>query len=398
MQNKKEKKSEKLLNVLDGMTRVKGMRLMRYINWGHLGKTSLLVGFLFFFCEVLIYYIVLLQCTWPQIETNTKHSSVKVMMLADVHLLGPRFGHWFDKLRREWQMYRTFQTAMTLHNPQVVFILGDIFDEGHQCNEIEFNNYVKRFHSVFSVPENTKLYVVIGNHDIGFHYGISPRLKERFERSFNTSSVEMVTINNNIFILVNSMALHGDNCFLCKPAEDKLKEVSEILKCAKSGSATSNGCKKYKSLPLYSPPIFLQHFPLYRPSDSHCKEPDSAPPRIINEPFREFWDCLARGSTNKVLDYLEPRAVFSGHTHHGCFTIHRNRIPEWTLPSFSWRNKNDPSFVLAAFAPDTFLVSKCYMPKESTVIHLYMIGAFLILMWMYFTRFRYLKGTLYKEK
>ncbi|GIY03056.1 metallophosphoesterase 1 [Caerostris extrusa] len=348
------------------MIRLKGMRFMRCINWWHLGKTSLLVGFLFFLCEVLIYYIVLLQCTWPQIETTTRHSTVKAMLLSDVHLLGPRFGHWFDKLRREWQMYRTFQTAMTLHNPQVVFILGDIFDEGHQCSEVEFNNYVKRFHSVFSVPDNTKLYVVIGNHDIGFHYGISPQLKERFERSFNTSSVEMLVINSNIFVLVNSMALHGDNCFLCKPAEDKLKEISETLQCAKDGGV-SKQCKKYKSLPMYSPPIFLQHFPLYRPSDSHCKEPDSAPSQIINEPFREFWDCLARGSTKK------PRAAFSGHTHHGCFTLHRERIPEWTLPSFSWRNKNDPSFILATFAPDIFKITKCYMPKESTVIRLYML-------------------------
>ncbi|GBM10350.1 Metallophosphoesterase 1 [Araneus ventricosus] len=307
------------------------MRFMRCINWWHLGKTSLLVGFLFFFCEVLIYYVVLLQCTWPQIQTNTKHSTVKAMLLADVHLLGPRFGHWFDKLRREWQMYRTFQTAMTLHNPQVVFILGDIFDEGHQCNEMQFNNYVKRFHSVFSVPEDTKLHVVIGNHDIGFHYGISPQLKDRFEKSFNTSSVELLTINNNIFVLVNSMALHGDNCFLCKPAEDKLKDISEMLRCAKNGGV-GNIVKSTNLLRISPGSIFLQE------------------------------------------------------------------NIEWTLPSFSWRNKNDPSFVLAVFAPDTFLVSKCYMPKESTVIHLYMIGGFLILMWIYFSRYRYFKGTFYKEK
>ena len=46
------------------------------------------------------------------------------MLLADTHLLGPYRGHWFDKLRREWQMHRAFQTAITLHKPEVVFILG----------------------------------------------------------------------------------------------------------------------------------------------------------------------------------------------------------------------------------------------------------------------------------
>ncbi|XP_035227272.1 metallophosphoesterase 1-like isoform X2 [Stegodyphus dumicola] len=379
------------------MLKQRGMRFIRCINWWHIGKTWLLIGFLLFFCEVLIYYIVLLQCTWPQIETNTRHSTVKAALLADTHLLGPRFGHWFDKLRREWQMYRTFQTTMTLHNPQVVFILGDIFDEGYHCSEEEFNNYVKRFHSLFSVPENTKLYVVIGNHDIGFHYRVSRRLKERFEKSFNVSAVEMLTINGNIFVLVNSMALQGDNCFLCKPAEEKLKEIHEKLRCAKI-HPDEEKCKNYSSLPPYSPPIFLQHFPLYRSSDAHCLEPDAAPPEIINEPFRETWECLSKQSTNKILDLLEPRVAFSGHTHHGCFTLHRERIPEWTIPSFSWRNKNDPSFILATFAPDAYMVTKCYMPKESTIVNFYTLGCTAILIWMYFTRYRFFRGAYYKEK
>lgn len=75
-----------------------------------------------------------MQCEWPiltpvtaepLIEYNNE-APVKVMVLADTHLLGQRNGHWFDKLRREWQMHRAFQTAMTLHKPELVFILGDI--------------------------------------------------------------------------------------------------------------------------------------------------------------------------------------------------------------------------------------------------------------------------------
>lgn len=46
------------------------------------------------------------------------------MLLADVHLLGPYTGHWADKLKREWQMHRSFQTAIKLFHPEVVFILG----------------------------------------------------------------------------------------------------------------------------------------------------------------------------------------------------------------------------------------------------------------------------------
>lgn len=139
------------------------------------------------------------------------------MFIADTHLLGPKEGHWFDKLRRsislhvvchlifikkefimnyyfrEWQMYRVFQTMMSIHGPEVVFVLGiyiyidilsqknhyfsliyylgDVFDEGQWCSSTEFENYMRRFYSLFYVPKDTRLYVVAGNHDMGFHYG-----------------------------------------------------------------------------------------------------------------------------------------------------------------------------------------------------------------------------------
>lgn len=49
------------------------------------------------------------------------------MFIADTHLLGPFRGQWFDKLRREWQMYKTFQTAVALHQPEHIFVLGEFF-------------------------------------------------------------------------------------------------------------------------------------------------------------------------------------------------------------------------------------------------------------------------------
>lgn len=105
---------------------------------------------------------------------------------------------------------------------------------------------MNRFKSIFSVSEPTKLYVVSGNHDIGFHYGrvlsltslhcfymvyifvpivITPFLHERFVHSMDAPSVRRVTIRNNHFILLNSMALEGDGCFLCRPTELALNKM-----------------------------------------------------------------------------------------------------------------------------------------------------------------------------
>ena len=104
---------------------------------------------------------------------------------------------------------------------------GDIFDEGLWTNEKEFQNYVSRFQNIFSVPKTIKLYVVSGNHDIGFHYGksllfifnnkeynyvfiilvITPYLNSRFIKYMDTPNIRRVTLRGNHFILINSMAL-----------------------------------------------------------------------------------------------------------------------------------------------------------------------------------------------
>jgi len=62
-------------------------------------------------------------------------------------------------------------------------------------------------------------------------------------------------------------------------------------------------------------------------------------------------DCLSLESSNILLDMLNPRLVLSGHTHHHCLVHHKSPqdgtpIPEYSVPSFSWRNRNDPSFYL----------------------------------------------------
>nr|CAD7194039.1 unnamed protein product [Timema douglasi] len=301
----------------------------------------------------------------------------------------------FHSTFREWQMYRAFQTAMAIHKPDVVFVLGDLFDEGLWCSEKEFKYYVTRFHDLFAVPEGTELYVVVGNHDVGFHYGISPYLQERFSSAFSAPSVKFVTIKGNYFVLINSMAMEGDGCFLCRPAELQLQKISRQLKCTKGVGK----CVKGMELEHYSRPILLQHFPMYRESDADCHEPDQAPEDLKTQKFRERWECLSRESSEVLFDELKPRLIVTGHTHHGCNRIHRKDIHEWTISSFSWRNKDNPSFMLVVVSPNNYALSKCYMPQESTVITTYMVGAAIILIWVMLTYRRLCRRSrLFKKK
>ncbi|KAG7272219.1 hypothetical protein CRUP_035746 [Coryphaenoides rupestris] len=132
----------------------------------------------FFFCEYLIYFPVVLRCAWPQLGHGAGRGSggggggegaqtLRAMVLSDTHLLGAVGGHWFDKLR---QMERGFQTALWLLRPEIVFILGDIFDEGKWSTPTNWDDDVRRFHRMFRHSSDTQLVVLVGNHDIGFHY------------------------------------------------------------------------------------------------------------------------------------------------------------------------------------------------------------------------------------
>lgn len=50
----------------------------------------------------------------------------------------------------------------------------------------------------------------------------------------------------------------------------------------------------------------------------------------------------------QLLWWFKPRLILSGHTHSGCEVLHDNKYPEISVPSFSWRNRNNPSFIMVS--------------------------------------------------
>ena len=97
---------------------------MLWMNCNQLGRTCVHLFtcwlILLLYNEFVIYYVALLKCSWPEVDSvSARAKPLKAMVLADTHLLGPFRGHPWDKLRREWQMERAFQTALTLFDPEV---------------------------------------------------------------------------------------------------------------------------------------------------------------------------------------------------------------------------------------------------------------------------------------
>ena len=191
--------------------------------------------------------------------------------------------------------------------------------------------------------------------------------------------MDLFTVKGVPFVTVNSMAMQDDGCFLCAAAKDKLAKVSKELDCLRNKEACEVDYDFGSE--AYGQPVLLQHFPLFRRSDAHCDEEDGAPPGEKEAVFREDWDCVSRESSRHLLEVVQPRLVLSGHTHHGCRTEHRCRktgqtVPEWSVSSFSWRNRNNPAFLLASISHTDYAISKCFLPRESTVITIYFMAAF----------------------
>lgn len=374
-----------------------------HVNWNYLLKLGLVLVGVVFFCEFFIYYVMLLRCSWPQLNEALKdpkvllpdtYKPVKAMILSDTHLLGSKRGHWFDKLRREWQMHRSFQSVMTIHSPDVVFFLGDLFDEGLWADTQEFRQYITRFDDLFQTPEKTQVYTAVGNHDVGFHYAMTTHLHDRFVNAFHAPAVNLIEIEGNAFVIINSMAMEGDRCSICGSAEHELKRLGRKFRCQEG---EKNKCTPIPNLPPNTRPVLLQHMPLYRQSEEVCAGPDSPPPWEKSVPNREKWECLSKESTNKLFKWLNPRIILDGHTHHGCYVLHGDQVPEWTVASFSWRNRNNPSFLLATFTPNNFAVTKCYLPEESTVIFIYIISGIALLLWIILTRRRFFRNNIYAK-
>ncbi|XP_036060383.1 metallophosphoesterase 1 [Onychomys torridus] len=188
------------------------------------------------------------------------------------------------------------------------------------------------------------------------------------------------------FVMVNSVAMEGDGCSICSEAEAELKEISRKLNCSREVQGSSQ-CEGEQRFP-FSAPVLLQHYPLYRASDANCSGDDAAPPEEKSVPFKEKYDVLSREASQKLLWWLQPRLVLSGHTHSACQVLHPGGAPEVSVPSFSWRNRNNPSFIMGSLTSREFALSKCYLPLEDRVLATYgAAGGFLaILTLMHFER------------
>lgn len=176
-----------------------------------------------------------------------------------------------------------------------------------------------------------------------YFYRLHPYVVRRFKAAFNESANTLITVKDTHFVLLNSMTLSRDGCYFCQSAEAEIQRISKRLNCAKH-NLNNRACNNSDKLSFYARPVVLQHFPTFRKSDATCEEYDT--PEL--EEFRENWEVLSRNATEFLGRILNPRVAFSGHSHHYCRSYNLWSVEEFTIASFSWRNKVNPSFLLVS--------------------------------------------------
>uniref|UniRef100_A0A8C7KVV8 Uncharacterized protein n=1 Tax=Oncorhynchus kisutch TaxID=8019 RepID=A0A8C7KVV8_ONCKI len=241
------------------------------VEFGRFGKCKWSVLFTLFlsvicvliFCEYFIYYPAILNCSWSD-GLSTWSIKLPALIIMYCTFLPDRAG----------KMERAFWTALGLLQPEVVFILGDIFDLTTMADSL--NN---TFHCIYLV-----------------------------------------------YMTINIYLLFVD------------------LFCG-------------------------QHYPVYHLNDAECTGKDVTSPEERHQVFHEHYDMLYQEASQRL------PLILSGNTHSAYEVVHDNKHPEISVPSFSWRNCNNPSFILGRESGHNLPLSLCRAPsfllEESSVVAIY---------------------------
>ena len=359
------------------------MKVRKYLfpNTCKLVLLQVLLGILLIvlYAEFLHHLVVIgVACRWPTLQNEEGAS--RFLLVADPHLLGHRFGHWLDRLRREWAMKRSYPSTYNLLFPKAdaTFVLGDLTDEGEwTIDEEEMSDYRRRFDAIFHPDSLCPVISVVGNHDVGFHYKHRPEKQKLWDKIFlgsklePTSSVRLVRFDLGSdqsqlsFVLLNSMAFEGDHehCDLCQSARKGVEKLKGTIES----------------------PILLQHFPLYRDNDLDCPlDAHAAIGKARSAPTRPRMDVLSKEASEYLMETFKPRVIISGHTHFSCKMSHRLKdgttVDEYSVPSFSWRNNIAPAILLLVATKDEYKVETCAMANEHTIFAIYIFGGLFLLL------------------
>ncbi|CAH0487177.1 unnamed protein product [Peronospora farinosa] len=330
-------------------------------------------------CQVGVYYLQAWRCEL-QIQSNAIDSKdlLTVLIVTDVHLLGNRRRTWVERLWVDWQVYASARAAVDVHNPEIVLVLGDQFDEGSRWTPTsDWDKYVTRFFRAFSSFLPLKTLYLVGNHDTSFGRDMRMEDLKRYEITFGAAN-RIEEIKGHTFVSLNTMALDLD--VGSKEVKTEARSFLEHINFDDLRARTNGSM------------ILLTHLPLFRTDDLKCGQErlsESAHVTYEHPGFKydTHHHVLSRELSAELLGKIQPSLVLSGHTHAWCAYQHfGTSTMEYTTPAFSWGQRPDPSYALIRLSrngdgkagePE---VTACHLPQEPFIFATYAATAAIILL------------------
>lgn len=170
------------------------------------------------------------------------------MLVADPQLIGNN-EPWITRYDSDRNLRKSFESALTIVQPEVVIFLGDLMDLGSYASDKEFQGYLERFHDIFKIPQHVHVNYIPGDNDIGGE-GFERVKKDKIKR-FNEN------FGHSTHFEMRNVSFYNANLISSEfPEIDSKNDSSQISVIISHYQVLSS----YKSTPLLNklqPPVVI---------------------------------------------------------------------------------------------------------------------------------------------
>ncbi|KAJ2783499.1 hypothetical protein GGI15_002557 [Coemansia interrupta] len=332
--------------------------------------------------EIGLYQWHIGGCKWPTKDPAAPNEPrpTTVAIIADPQIVDHYSYNQTGLLLRTVEFFtdiymrKSYRFLQTIRRPSHVIFLGDLMDGGREWDDDQWATEYLRYRSIFTTryPQNTRVYDMAGNHDIGIGNTVVKSALKRFHRRVGPTNFVIEDIGGHDIVLLDTLTLESDDPEVSHDSRSLVERLADGL--------TSHP----------RPRLLFTHVPMRRPAQTYCgPERQSAHKYLPDRTGYQFRDQLLQNTTEYLLKNIRPRAVFSGDDHDSCTVEHpidpnkpseRSVATEYTIGAFGWASGVPiASYALltlypgspATAAQPTYHVQRCFLPYQLGIYKFY---------------------------
>lgn len=275
--------------------------------------------------EYLIYHYNISKCSFPELSKNSP-DDIHIALIGDPQLTDKYSYKWVKKsgflvtkiieFYSDIYMRKNFQLLQLYHDPDVIFLMGDLFDSAKVLTDKEFEKEFHRYKWIFKSQNNIQQYTLSGNHDIGYDIDKNHQfsLAKRFSNYFGPINFDII-INGISFIFISATTLDENSSHY-----QLYKDTDSFIQSKKFDFSRNSS--------LILPRVLLHHIPLWRAPEMNCGSLRNRNEFLKDHSGYSYRNMLDQSITNQLLKIIKPFLTFSGDDHDYCKIKHSNTTTE----------------------------------------------------------------------